>query len=447
MNPERNPAVGTTMKRVLFVTYYFPPSGGPGVQRSLKFVKYLSNFGWRATVLTVNPEFAAYPNLDPGLSDEIPAEVSVLRTKARDPYAVYARMMGVQKDNAVGVGFLNRHKTGFREHVARWIRANLFIPDARIGWVGYARREARREVDRKQYDAIFSTGPPHSAHLIARELHRITGLPWILDLRDAWPPDSFAHLLPMSGFARSIDARKRIGSFDNADLLVAVSDSLCRDAAAQTTTPVEIIPNGFDQEDFAFVEPIQNDAFTIVYVGNISAEQNPTALWHAIKQRKMAGAWPEMRVRFVGNVANEVLAAIEQAGLRRYVDFLPYVEHHEALRHMCGAEILLLSINRVPNPTGIVTGKLYEYLASGRPILCFSPTDGDATGIIDASGAGESFRYEHAEGVAAMLDRHYEAWKRGHPIQGCDAERSAPYSRELQTKRLADLLNTLTEES
>jgi hypothetical protein len=114
---------------------------------------------------------------------------------------------------------------------------------------------------------------------------------------------------------------------------------------------------------------------------------------------------------------------------------------------MCGAGLLLLSINRVPNAAGIVTGKLYEYLASGRPILCFSPTEGDAASIVDATGSGKSFRYDDADGVAAMLDRHYEAWKNGHPIQGSDPERSAPYSRELQTKRLADLLNTLTEDS
>ncbi len=435
------------MKRVLFVTYYFPPSGGPGVQRSLKFVKYLPEVGWRATVLTVAPEFAAYPNIDPGLCSEIPDEASVLRTKSRDPYAAYARMMGVQKEDAVGVGFLSRQETGFREALARWIRANLFLPDARIGWVGYATREARHEVERRTYDAIYSSGPPHSTHLVARQIHRETGLPWILDLRDAWPPESFAHLLPMSGFARRLDARKRAASFDAADLLVAVSESLCRDVATRTTTPVEIIPNGFDEEDFAWVEPIQNETFTIVYVGNISTEQNPTALWHAIKQRNTVGAGPEMRVRFVGNVAREVLRAIEQADLRRHVDFAGYVEHDEAIRHMCGAELLLLSINRVPNAAGIVTGKLYEYLASGRPILCFSPTDGDATGIVDATGAGESFRYEDSDGVAAMLDRHYEAWKKGHPIQGAGSERSAPYSRELQTKRLAELMNSLTEKS
>lgn len=435
------------MKRVLFVTYYFPPAGGPGVQRSLKFVKYLPKYGWRATVLTVDPEFAAYPNFDPGLSGEIPDEASVLRTNARDPYAAYARMMGVQKKDAVGVGFLSRQKTGFRERLARWIRANLFLPDARVGWVRYAIREARQEVERQTYDAIYSSGPPHSTHLIARELRHRTGLPWILDLRDAWPPDSFAHLLPMSAFARRLDARKRTASFDAADLLVAVSESLCRDAAAQTPTPVEIIPNGFDEEDFSLVEPIENEVFTIVYVGNISADQNPTALWHVIKQRNTVGAEPEMRVRFVGNVAREVLGAVEQAGLRRHVDFIPYVEHGEAIRHMCGAELLLLSINRVPNPAGIVTGKLYEYLASGRPILCFSPVDGDATGIVDATGAGDSFRYEDADGVARMLVRHHEAWKNGHPILGSNPERSAPFSRELQTKRLAALLNSLTEKS
>ncbi len=182
------------MKRLLFVTYYFPPSGGPGVQRSLKFVKYLPEFGWKVTVLTVDPADAAYPDLDPGLEAEIPTGTAVIRTRARDPYAAYAKMMGVNKGTVVGVGFLSKHQTGFREKLARWIRANLFLPDARVGWTSFAKKAALDEVAAGDYHALLSTGPPHSAHLIAQAVKRETGLPWLLDLRDAWPPEQSPRL-------------------------------------------------------------------------------------------------------------------------------------------------------------------------------------------------------------------------------------------------------------
>ncbi len=389
------------MKRVLFVTYYFPPSGGPGVQRSLKFVKYLPEFGWQPTVLTVDPDYAAYPALDMELVNEIPASLDVIRTKSRDPYSAYGRLFGKKKGEVVGVGFLSQIRPGTRERLARWVRANLFIPDARKGWMSYADTAADKALASHSYDAVFSTGPPHSTHLIAQHVKRRTNIPWVMDLRDAWPPDSFAHLFPTSNWARSRDARIRRSSFADADVILTVSKSLGIDVGDLTETPVKIIPNGYDPDDFNTVEPLQQDSFTIVYAGNMSAEQDPIALWHAMKTYKSRGDWQNVRVCLVGNTAGEVQAGIEQAGLRKHVDVILYVEHQKAVRYMCGADLLLLSINRVPNPGGIVTGKLYEYLASGRPILCLTPGAGDASAIIDSAGAGECYRFDDGWSAAA----------------------------------------------
>ena len=432
------------MKRLLFVTYYFPPSGGPGVQRSLKFVKYLPEFGWKVTVLTVDPADAAYPDLDPGLEAEIPTGTAVIRTRARDPYAAYAKMMGVNKGTVVGVGFLSKHQTGFREKLARWIRANLFLPDARVGWTSFAKKAALDEVAAGDYHALLSTGPPHSAHLIAQAVKRETGLPWLLDLRDAWPPESFAHLLPMTDFARSLDGRKRDRAFSEANLLVAVSHVLGRDIGELSETPVEVVPNGFDEDDFRAVNPIKTAEFNIVYTGNLTAEQNPIALWQAIKKRKKTDDWEQIKVVLVGHVAGDVHASIEQAGLRQSVDVIPYVEHDEAIEYMSGADLLLLCINNVPNPDGIITGKLYEYLASGKPILCFSQTDGEAAGIVRETGAGKAFKYEDSDSVGREIDRHYSAWSKGSPETGAASESIGMYSRRSQAEKLAGLLNVLT---
>ncbi|GMQ81441.1 MAG: glycosyltransferase [Rhodothermia bacterium] len=434
------------MKRVLFMTYYFPPSGGPGVQRSLKFVKYLPEFGWQPTVLTVDPDYAAYPALDLELVNEIPASLDVIRTKSRDPYFAYGRLFGKKKDDVVGVGFLNQNRPGTRERLARWVRANLFIPDARKGWVSYAAGAAVEAMTRHSYDAIFSTGPPHSTHLIAQHVKRRSNLPWVMDLRDAWPPDSFAHLLPMSEWARSRDARIRRSSFTDADVILTVGKSLGIDLGVLTETPVKIIPNGYDPDDFNTVEPLRQDSFTIVYAGNMSAEQDPIALWQAMKTYKSRGDWQNLRVCLVGNTAGEVQARIEETGLRKHVDVVSYVEHHEAVRYMCGADLLLLSINRVPNPGGIVTGKLYEYLATGRPILCLMSGDGDASAIIDSVGAGESHRFDDGTGVGKMIDRHYQGWKAGTRLNGAPTDRVDRFSRRTQTKQLAEILSATSGE-
>lgn len=436
-------AVERRMKRVLIVTYYFPPSGGPGVQRSLKFVKYLPEFGWEPTVLTVDPAYAAYPELDRELENEIPAKLELIRTKSRDPYSAYSRLFGKKKDDVVGVGFLSQTRPGSRERLARWVRANLFLPDARKGWVPYALAAARKALVGDSFDIVFSTGPPHSTHLVAQAATRPLALPWVLDLRDAWPPESYADLLPMSEWARSRDVKIRRSSFSDADVIITVSKSLGRDVGALTETPIEIIPNGFDPDDFDTVDPIRHDSFTIVYAGNMSAEQNPIALWHGIKQYKSRGDWPDLRVCLVGNTAGEVLASIEQAGLRNHVDLIPYVEHKKAVRYMCGADMLLLSINQVPNPGGIVTGKLYEYLASGRPILCLASADGDASNIIESAAAGECHRFEDGAEVGRMIDRHYQAWKNGDRLNGAPADRVIQFSRKVHTKRLAEIFSEI----
>ena len=431
------------MRQVLFVTYYFPPSGGPGVQRSLKFVKYLPEFGWRPTVLTVDPDYAAYPNLDLELMNEIDASLEIIRTKSRDPYSAYGGLFGKKKGDVVGVGFLNQNRLDKRERIARWIRANLFIPDARKGWVSYADRAAEKAISSHSFDAVFSTGPPHSTHLVAQRVKHRANLPWVMDMRDAWPPDSFAHLLPMSNWARSKDARIRRLCYSDADVVLTVSKSLGIDAGALTNTPVDVIPNGYDPDDFETIEHGQQDSFTIVYTGNMSAEQDPVGLWQAMKTYKSRGDWDDLRVCLVGNTAGEVQARIDEAGLRKHVEVIPYVEHQKAVRYMCKADLLLLSINRVPNPKGIVTGKLYEYLATGRPILCLISSEGDASAIVASMGAGESHRFDDESGVGHMINRHYEAWKTGNRLSGAPRERVSLYSRKTQAQQLAKILSAV----
>jgi glycosyltransferase involved in cell wall biosynthesis len=431
------------MKHVLVISYYFPPSGGPGVQRSLKFVKYLRSFGWEPTVLTVEPEYASYPDLDPELLSDIPPGVLVKRTRSRDPYSAYARWIGARKKDAVGVGFLAAGKPGWREKTARWIRANLFVPDARVGWVSFAKKEALNLAETNHFDAMVSTGPPHSAHLICLELKEKLGLPWLLDIRDAWPDDSYTHLLPSTGLARRKDARLRKRVFDASDMLVTVSPSILKSSIRWTNTDADVIYNGFDADDFEGVTAEKSDFFTIVHAGNMSAERNPGALWDALL--RVQERLPKLRVHLIGNVGPTVLESVDRLGLSEFVRQTSYVSHSGALAHMAGAELLLLPVNRVPDSRGIITGKVFEYLGSGRPILCLAPPDGDAAEIIRRSGGGSTFDYEDVDGVVSDLERHYSAWKEGSRLSGATAESAGEYSRKSQTGKLADLLDQIAE--
>jgi len=428
------------LKHVLLITYYFPPSGGSGVQRPLKFVKYLWEFGWKVTVLTVSPESASFPDLDPELEREIPPQTVVVKTKSWDPYSVYAKWTGKKKENAVGVGFLGADHTSTKERFARWIRANLFLPDARVGWVRYARRAGLILIQQNTFDAIVSTGPPHSCHLIASFLSKKGSIPWVADLRDAWPDMAYADMLPTSTWARNRDIRIRNKTLQSAAACVAVTEALRETMAREVGRDISVIRNGYDPADFTSLHPKKNDVFTLVHTGNMAPARNPEPVWTALER----GMWSKLKLQCVGNVDPSILEDARRRGVDGLVERIPYVPHSEALSYTLGASLLLLPINRVNDAAGIVTGKIYEYIASGRPILGLGDPSGEAAAILEETGAGQLFAYEDVEGVHHFINKHYEAWLSGSPLQGASRERAAAYSRRTQTGQLATLLNSIT---
>ena len=431
------------MRRVLFVTYYFPPSGGPGVQRSLKFTKYLPEFGWMPTVLTVKPEDASYPDLDPDLGLEIPTGVEVSRTAAWDPYAMYARVLGREKQDVVTVGFLGEARTNARQRVARWIRANVFLPDARVGWVPFAVSRGRQLLRRYNHEAIVTTGPPHSSHLIGLILSSLHKKPWIVDLRDPWTGIDYSEDLPTSAPAHSLDAAMERTVLRRASAVTIISEAMRSQVIEGRRLPIEVIENGFDPADFEGLQVSPRpDRFTLAHIGNLSAARNPTSLWKALRSMRASQTVPDLSLVLIGNVEPEVLAAAEANGVS--VDVLPYVPHETAVQRMCESTMLLLSINRVKSAPGIVTGKLYEYVASGRPVLGIGPPDGDAARILRDSGAGHMFAFDDSAGIGRYLQSAYHAWKSGRRLQGASEAAASLFSRRSQTKRLATLLDRIS---
>lgn len=440
------------MRRVLFITYYFPPSGGSGVQRALKMVKYLPDAGWTPLVLTVDPDQASYPDLDPAMLSEIPEGIRVERTSSRDPYALYARLMGKKKEDVVGVGFLGADHASLKERFARWVRANLFLPDARVGWVRHAVRAGRRLAADPGFDAIVSTGPPHSVHLIGEQLADLSGVPWIADIRDAWPDPAYQHMLPTSRWARGRDERLRNSALRNADVRVAVTRDLAHHMSEAVGAPFSLIRNGFDPDDMEAPETDHVSEkwagdFLVVHTGNLSVARDPEPLWVVLDQPGALDRWPRLRIVFVGNVDASIMdRAVRVVGADR-ITHIPYVPHAQAVAWMKRAALLLLPINRVMGSAGIVTGKIYEYLASGRPILALGEPGGEADGLLKESGGGTLFGYTDTAGLSAAVGRHYHAWTSGNPIPGAQLDLLHPYSRKNQALELARLLNECLADS
>jgi len=442
------------VKRVLFITYYFPPSGGSGVQRGLKMVKYLPEAGWEPVVLSVHPDHAAYPDLDPAMLADVPEGIRVERTRSWDPYTMYARMMGKQKSEVVGVGFLGADHASPKERFARWVRANLFLPDARVGWVRHAVRAGRRLAADPGFDAIVSTGPPHSAHLVGVQLARQTGAPWIADLRDAWPDPAYQHMLPTGRWARRRDETTRNRILREAAARVAVTKDLARHMSDATGSPFSVIRNGFDPEDMTtapdrpagWVDDWEND-FLVVHTGNLSPARDPEPLWKVLAGSDAEARWPRLRLVFVGNVDPLVLAAASRHAGPGRIHHVPYVPHASAVSWMKAATLLLLPINRVMGSAGIVTGKIYEYLASGRPILAFGEPDGEADAILQESAGGTLLDYADEEGLGTLLDDQYRAWAASSTVKGAPAESLGPFSRRGQAHELASLLSGITSSS
>ena len=383
------------MKKVLIISYYWPPSGGSGVQRWLKFVKYFREFGIEPIVLTIDPAFATFPNHDYSLLEEIPEGIEIHTTQASSPFELYKK---VRKKDAPQAGFSGEKKTGLVDKAMRFIRGNFFIPDARIGWNKFALEKAKELIQFHNIDRIVTTSPPHSTQLIGLELKRMFNLHWLADLRDPWTEIYYNQELFRTSFAKKKDYKLEQLCLKNADKIVVVSEDIKRHFGAnrkEILEKIHVIPNGFDETDFTNnlgqknVTPNSNSGNnlgynssnkTISYVGNLGEQYPVEGFFKAFSEIvKKDSDW---KLHFVGNCHNGVKTLVEKLNLSNSVVFVPYVNHSEAIDFMIKARILLLIIPEIENNKGILTGKLFEYLATGNPILNIGPKDGDAAAIL-----------------------------------------------------------------
>ncbi len=434
------------------IAYYWPPSGGAGVQRWLKFVKYLRQFGWEPVVYTA--ENAEYPILDKSLSTDIPAGITVLKQPIWEPYSAYKRLIGQKKEERVVSGFLQeKGRKTFAQSLSLWIRGNIFIPDARRFWISPSVRYLKSWLKTNPVDVLVSTGPPHSMHLIARALHKSTGIPWLADFRDPWTNIDFAADLKMSGFAARRNASLEKAVLDEADLVTVVSAFMREEFEAKTQTPVHVITNGYDPDDFKTQAQPNRQHFELVHTGSLNDRRNQPHLWQAIVALRASDSAfaKDFRLHLVGKNDVSIRNSIEALGLMECTIWTDYLPHKEINRVQQEAGALLLSINNYGSaeqgffsPKATLTGKLFEYLAASRPILMIGPTDSQAATVVREGGAGMVCGFEDVEAMKEALLELYGRWKNNEPAEISTAAKQ--FSRVTLTENMAKLLNKIAQQ-
>ena len=438
------------MKRVLIISYYWPPTGGSGVQRWVKFAKYLPAEGWQPVIYTPeNPEQLA---VDASLEAEVPTEAEIIRRRIVEPYEMYKKLLrksGHSKE-VVEVNPVNAQNKSFLQKVAMWIRGNFFRPDPRCLWIRPSVRFLKKYLKEHPVDLIVSTGPPQSIHMIGRKLARETGLPWIADFRDPWTKIFYFKHLSMTRATERWHHKMEKKVLDDATAVVAVSPLVQQDFQAMTQTPVDLITNGFDecdfhQEPFKMAEGGPQQLFTITHTGLFAADGNPTVLWEVLaeKCRTCEEFRKSLRINLIGKTDEQIIKAAHDAGLGDNVYDLGYQHHARAVDEQRKASLLILPLRKEPEYKAVLPGKLFEYMASYRPILGIGQPDGAMSMILDSTKTGVVFDWEDKVAIAKYIDECWEKHLEGSlRVEGSDISQ---FTRRNLTRRMAQLFDKLTD--
>ncbi len=439
------------MKRVLIITYYWPPSGGAGVQRWLKFTKYLRDYGWEPIIYT--PENPESPTNDSSLEKDIPKNLTVIKTQIWEPYNYYKVLMGQKKKDKINAAFLTESKKPKKfEKISVWIRGNFFIPDARKFWVKPSVKYLANYLKENPVDAIVSTGPPHSMHLIALGLKKKLNIPWMADFRDPWTNIDFYSKLMLSSSADRKHKRLELEVLKNADVVTCVGqtwldelEELYKKGSGKNSSKFKFISNGYDPDDYSSEKVEADKKFSIVYIGTLDKSRNPGILWKTLADiiKKNKDFANDLQLKLVGKTDIAVTEDIENNGLNPYLEKIAYLTHAEVTQVQKKSQVLLLLINNTPNAMGITTGKLFEYFAAKRPILCIGPKGGDADKILEETKGGLISGYEDSQTLENNIMYFYNKYKQENlPCESVNIEK---YSRKMLTGEVAEVLNEITK--
>jgi glycosyltransferase involved in cell wall biosynthesis len=389
------------MNKILILTYYWPPSGGAGVQRWLKFAKYLPEFGWEPIIITVDPAFAAYPVTDESLAGELASSIRVYKTPAVDYFSIYKK----DKSKIPTAGFANNIDNSLSGKIQRFIRGNFFIPDPRKGWNKFAFKKACEIIEAEGINHVITTSPPHSTQLIGLKIKmKYPGIKWIADLRDPWTDIYYYDQFYPTFISKTIDLRFEKNVLKKADRIITVGSSLKTSFSLKVkgiANKIDVATNGYDEDDFNKIKPSSPDIFTISYTGTLSDAYPIDGFLAALNKLKERGV--SFKLKFIGAVSPKqkefILSSVDQS----CIEFIGLVDHATAIRYMIESSLLLLIIPDHKSNRSIITGKIFEYVASEKPVICLGPVDGDAANILELYGFGKCFSYRDINSIETFI--------------------------------------------
>ncbi len=435
------------MKKVLIITYYWPPSGGAGVQRWLKLSKYFPESDWQPIIYT--PENPEYPAIDEHLIKDVHPDISVVKTPIWEPYALYKKFTSKKKDAKLGAGFTTeKGEIGKAEKMARWVRGNMFIPDARKFWIKPSVKFLTNYLKENPVDAIISTGPPHSMHLIALGVKKKLNIPWIADFRDPWTNIDFIEELRLTDKSMAKHHRQETEVLTNADV-VSTAWYLMKTEFSEKieSDKIKVILNGFDKADFSSEKVDLDRKFTIAHLGSFSPTRNVPLLWEVLGElvKENPEFSSDLEIKVAGQVDGSVRNDIDKNGLTTHLKDAGYVSHGEVVKFMSSSQVLLLVVNQTKVAKGIIPGKVFEYLMSSRPILAIGPRDGDIAKLLVEVNADPIIEYDEKTDMKSRVLASYEAYKKGtlhSQYKGLEK-----YDRRALSLEFISILNDLNERS
>jgi hypothetical protein len=437
------------LKNLLVIAYYFPPSGGPGVQRVLKHIKYLREFGWNPIVLTVSN--GDFPARDESLLKQIPENIKVIRTHIFEPYDLYRMLTGKSKDTAIDVNVIKKdgQKSGFVESIAEFIRATFFIPDARIGWYFTARKAIDELMQNTDISAVYSSSPPYTCSIIARYVHRKYNLPWIAGFRDPWT--GFISSPKRWFLPRFIDKSMEKSTFTESNAVECAWEGIIKDALFKypklDKNKFHHVPNGFDSSDFPKVEQSPNSKFTLTYTGSMYGRRNPAALFQAVENLITDNQVDKDKIsfRFIGRFGNEVLEMFKNATFSKNIEVISYMAHNESIGNLMISDTLLLVVDESKESEEIVPGKVYEYIGVMKPIIAVGPENGAVGRLIKSTNSGRIAHQSNLKKISEIYIDYYTKWLNSEKFYEPDFNEIKKYERKNAAENLAKLLDTYTK--
>jgi hypothetical protein len=428
----------TPAKKILIISYYWPPAGGPGVQRWLKFVKYLPDFNIQPHVYI--PENPTYPLIDEKLLSEVSDKAIIIKQPIFEPYGL-ASVFSKNKTKKISSGIIpNQKKQSFVEKAMLWIRGNIFIPDARVFWVKPSVKFLKKYLQENQIDTIITSGPPHSLHLIGLQLKKELSITWLADFRDPWTTIGYHKQLKLSSRADRKHKALEKEVMNSCDQLIVTSPTTKIEFESITSKPIAVITNGYDVEKV--VKKPLDEKFTLAHIGSLLSARNPIILWKALQELILENEAFKLQfqLKLIGAVSNEVLQSIAEFGLNNHLNYLGYLPHDEAIIEQRSSQVLLLIEIDSEETKCIIPGKLFEYMVSERPIIAIGPVEADFAQIIKETNTGAFFTYDELESLKAKIQCCFEQYQQNnlmvYPVG------LQEYSRKALTEKLAKLLVT-----